>query len=132
VLGAFALMPLEQRTEAVRQAMALGVELLLSRDPAVADYPSGTGEISPMWFKLGFPLGYHSDVLETVDVLAQLGHGGDERLQRAIEIILSKQDGRGRWPLERALGGTWTKFGRQKEPSKWVTLRALRMLSRLS
>jgi hypothetical protein len=131
VLRAYSSMPLERRPKATTKAMALGVELLLSRDPAVADYPSGTGKVSPMWFSLGFPLGYHSDLLETVDVLAQLGHGGDERLHRAIEMILSKQDGSGRWPLERALGGTWTKFGRQGEPSKWVTLRALRMLSRL-
>ena len=130
-LGAFALMPLEQRPGAAAKAIALGVELLLSRDPALADYPSGTGHISPMWFSLGFPLGYHSDLLETVDVLAQLGHGGDERLRRAIEVVLSKQDDRGRWPLERALGATWTSFGRHGEPSKWVTLRALRMLGRL-
>ena len=131
VLGAYASMPLEERPKAAEQAMALGVELLLSRDPALADYPSGTGKISPMWFSLGFPLGYHSDLLETLDVLAQLGYGGDERLQRAINVVLAKQDARGRWPLERALGGTWTKFGRQGEPSKWVTIRALRMLSRL-
>jgi hypothetical protein len=131
VLGAYASMPLESHPEAAKQAMALGVELLLSRDPAVADYPSGTGKISPMWFSLGFPLGYHSDLLETVDVLAQLGHGGDKRLQRAIDVVLSKQDGSGQWPLERAPGGTWTRFGNKGEPSKWVTLRAMRMLSRL-
>jgi len=131
VVGAYASMPPQTRPEAAEQAMARGVELLLSRDPAVADYPSGTGKISPMWFSLGFPLGYHSDLLETVDVLAQLGYGGDERLQRAIDVVLSKQDARGRWPIERALAGTWTKFGRPGEPSKWVTLRALRMLNRV-
>jgi len=131
VLGAYASMPPQNRPEAARQATARGVELLLSRDPAIADYPSGTGKVSPMWFSLGFPLGYHSDVLETVDALAQLGYGGDERLQGAIEIVLSRQDARGRWPLARALGGTWTKFGRQGEPSKWVTLRVMRMLSKL-
>ncbi len=131
MLGAYALLAPEQRSAAVRQAIALSVELLLSRDPAVADYPSGTGRISPLWFSLCFPLGYHSDLLETVDVLAQLGYGGDERLRRAIDLILSKQDDAGRWPLERALHGTWTGFGRQGEPSKWVTIRVLRMLSKL-
>jgi hypothetical protein len=80
---------------------------------------------------LGFPLGYHGDLLETVDVLAQLGYGGDGRLQKAIDIVLSKQDGRGRWPLEHTLDRTWTTFGNKGEPSKWVTLRAMRMLSRL-
>ena len=130
-LGAYALIPLEQRPEATRQAIALGVQLLLSRDPAVADYPSSRGKISPLWFSLGFPLGYHSDLLETVDVLAQLGYGGDGRLQKAIDIVLSKQDARGRWTLEHTLDRTWTRFGNKEEPSKWVTLRAMRMLSRL-
>jgi hypothetical protein len=131
VLGAYASMPPAQRPQAAAKAIAVGTELLLSRDPAVADYPSGTGNISPMWFSLCFPLGYHSDLLETVDLLARLGHGGDERLQRAIDVVLSRQDAKGRWRLERALHGTWTGFGRQGEPSKWVTLRVLRMLSRL-
>jgi hypothetical protein len=124
-------MPLEERPKAAEQAMALGVELLLSRDPALADYPSGTGKISPMWFSFGFPLGYHSDILETVDVLAQLGHGADRRLGTAIEFILSKQDSQGRWPREQALDKTWARFGEKGRPSKWVTLRALTMLSRL-
>jgi len=131
VLGAYALIPPTERTEAVRGSIAVGVELLLSRDPAVADYPSGTGKINPMWFRLGFPLGYHSDVLEAVDVLVRLGRGGDPRLQPAIEFVLNKQDSQGRWPLEHTLAKTWTRFGQRGRPSKWVTQRALRMLSKL-
>jgi hypothetical protein len=130
-LGAFAAMPDPQPSGLVQQAIGRGVDLLLSRDPSTADYPSGTGTVSPLWFKLGFPLGYSSDLLELVDVLAQLGHGGDQRLRKAIEIVLSKKDSKGRWPLEHTLGKTWTRFGEKGEPSKWVTLRALRMLSRL-
>ncbi len=129
-LGALAAMPGPVRSD-VSQAIARGVELLLSGDPATADYPSGTGTVSPLWFKLGFPLGYSSDLLEMVDVLAQLGHGGDQRLHKAIVIVLSKRDDQGRWRLEHTLGKTWTSFGEKGEPSKWVTLRALKMLSRL-
>lgn len=114
------------------EAIAQGVELLLSRDLTVADYPSKSGKISPLWFKFGFPLGYTTDVLEAVDVLAQLGYGGDERLQGAIEFVLDKGDEEGRWLLEHTLDKTWTKFGNKGEPSKWVTLRALRMLKRLA
>ena len=130
-LRAFALLPQEKRPPVVARAVARGVELLLSRDPAVADYPSAGGRVSPLWFKFGFPLGYHSDILETVDVLAQLGHGADRRLGTAIEFILSKQDSQGRWPREQALDKTWARFGEKGRPSKWVTLRALTMLSRL-
>lgn len=130
-LRAFAQTPHRQRSAAVKPAIDRGVDFLLSRDPAVADYPSGTGQISPLWFQLGFPLGYGCDVLEAVDVLVQLGHGGDERLRRAIDLVVAKQDSEGRWLLERTLPKTWTSFGRRNRPSKWVTLRALRMLSRL-
>ena len=130
-LGAFAVMPDPQPSDVVQQAVARGVDLLFSRDPSKADYPSSTGTVSPLWFKLGFPLGYSSDLLELVDVLARLGHGGDQRLQKAIEIILSKKNGEDRWPLELTLGKTWTRFGEKGQPSKWITLRALRMLSRL-
>jgi len=130
-LRALALIPPRQRSPAVKQALDRGVDLLLSRDLAMADYPSGTGLVSPLWFKLGFPLGYGSDVLEAIDVLAQLGHGGHPNLRRAIELVLEKQDSEGRWLLERTLTKTWTSFGKRSQPSKWVTLRAMRVLSRL-
>jgi hypothetical protein len=130
-LHAFALIPREQRSSTLKLAVDRGVDLLLSRDLAVADYPSASGLISPLWFKLGFPLGYTSDVLEALDALVRLGHGGDERLRPAIELVLEKKDYQGRWPLERTLAKTWTSFGEKNRPSKWVTLRALRMLNRL-
>jgi hypothetical protein len=130
-LRALALLPPDRRSQTVNEAVDRGVELLFSRDPAVADYPSSSGKVSPLWFRLGFPLGYSSDILELVDVLLQLGHGGDQRLDNAIESVLRKQDNEGHWPLEHTLGPAWTKYGKKGEPSKWVTLRALRMLSRL-
>ncbi len=131
-LRAFALIPPQQRSFAMKEAVAKGVDLLFSRDLTVADYPSARGRTSPLWFKFGFPLTYASDVLEATDVLAQLGHGEDQRLQGAIEFVLAKQDEHGRWPLECTLDRTWTKFGKKGEPSKWVTLRALSMLKRLT
>jgi hypothetical protein len=130
-LRALALIPQRQRSPAVNEARDRGADLLLSRNLATADYPSGSGLVSPLWFKLGFPLGYDSDVLEALDVLAQLGHGGHPKLRRAIELVLEKQDSDGRWPLERTLTKTWTSFGQRNQPSKWVTLRAMIMLGRL-
>ena len=50
-------------------------------------------------------------------------------LARAIEWLLAKQDERGRWRNEYAYNGkTWVDFERQGQPSKWVTLRASRVL----
>jgi len=65
--------------------------------------------------------------------LAQLGcDGRDERMRRAVELVLSKRDGQGRWPLEYSYSGKlWVDVEKKGKPSKWVTLRALRVLNRL-
>ena len=123
--------PVAQRSPLVAQALEQGAEFLLGRDPAAADYPMGWGNTRPSgsWFKLGFPSGYVADVLQNLEVLCELGHGRDPRLARAIEWLLAKQDERGRWRNEYAYNGkTWVDFERQGQPSKWVTLRASRVL----
>lgn len=121
----------ERRSSLVATAIDAGVELLLSRDPAAADYPMGWGNTRPSrsWFRLGFPSGYVADVLQVVEVLSELGHAGDPRLGRAIEWLLAKQDSQGRWRNEYAYNTkTWVDIERQGAPSKWVTLRACRAL----
>jgi DNA polymerase III delta' subunit len=96
-LRALARVPDKSRTAQVKKAIHLGVEFLLSRDPSRANYPAGGNRISPSWFKLGFPSGYVADVLQNLEVLAQLGYARDKRLQHAIEWLISKQDAQGRW-----------------------------------
>jgi hypothetical protein len=123
--------PVARRTPSVEQAIAVGVDFLFSRDPATADYPAGWGNDRPngSWFKLGFPSGYVTDVLQTLEVLCELGCAGDPRLRGAIDWLLSKQDQQGRWKNQYAYNGkTWVDVERQGQPSKWVTLRACRVL----
>jgi hypothetical protein len=128
-LKAFSLLPLKACTPRVARAIDAGVDFLLSRDLAHADYPSQE-RISSNWFKFGYPLSYTSDILEALDVLAILGQGQDPRLSNAIEFMLSKQDSEGRWKLEHTLNGKmWIDIERRDKPSKWVTLRALRVLN---
>lgn len=127
-LRALARIPPDRRSPAVRRAIAVGTRLLLSRDAAVADYPAAS-KVSANWFKLGFPSGYVADFLQTLEVLAELGHAGDRRLGNAVGLLVSRQDGRGRWRNGYAYNGrTWGDIERQGEPSKWVTLRACRVL----
>jgi hypothetical protein len=72
---------------------------------------------------------YVTDLLQNVEALARLGCGGDPRLANALAIVREKQDAQGRWPLEYSYAGkTWVDFGPKKQPNKWVTLRALRVL----
>jgi hypothetical protein len=114
----------------VNAAINQGAEFLLSHDPALADYPFGFGERpSSSWFKLGYPLGYVADVLQNLEVLAALGHARDPRLANALELVLSKQDPLGRWRMEYSYNGkTWADIEKKGTQSKWVTLRALRVL----
>ena len=130
-LFGLARIPADRRSPQVAAALEVGTAFLLGRDPAVADYPMGWGNTRPSgsWFKLGFPSGYVGDVLGVLEVLSELGHGRDPRIAAAIDWLLAKQDGFGRWRNESAYNGkTWVDFERQGEPSKWVTLRACRVL----
>ena len=127
-LRGLAAIPPRRRTRAVRDAIGDGLDFLLSRDPAVADYPTDTA-VSANWFRFGFPSGYVADVLQNLEVLAELGHAKDPRLGHAIELVLSKQDRQGRWRNEHPYRGRlWTDVDPHRGPSKWVTLRACRVL----
>jgi hypothetical protein len=82
------------------------------------------------WLQFSFPNGWHYDVLRGLDYLREAGVAPDERVAEAIGVVESKRDADGRWPLEHAhhdqqlvdLGE------REGEPSRWITLRALRVL----
>jgi hypothetical protein len=103
-------------------------EFLFSVDPATAAYPGGTSsKPSPNWWKLGFPVFYVTDLLQNVEALTALGYGRDKRLVNALALIRDKQDDQGRWSLEYEYR-TWVSFGPKRQPNKWVTLRALRVL----
>ena len=80
---------------------------MLSTDPAKADYPMGYGNTKPSssWFKLGFPSGYVSDVLQNLEVLSDLGLANDPRLDPAIAWLVGHADHDGRWANRYAYHG---------------------------
>lgn len=131
-LLALSKVPEPVRTPAMRAAIDVGLEFLLGHDPSLADYPYGYGtKPSGSWFKFGYPIGYVTDVLQNLETLTALGYGGDPRLANALELILDKQDGQGRWKLEYTYQGKmWMDVEKKGQPSKWVTLHALRVLKR--
>lgn len=85
----------------------------------------------PGWLKFGFPLMYQTDALEILDILTELGIK-DSRMDEAINIVIAKQDDTGRWKAENTYNSEklLIPIGQKDEPSKWVTLRALRVLRR--
>lgn len=130
-LSALARIPTTRRTALVRRAIDVGTAFLFSRDPAAADYPMGWGNTKPngSWFKPGFPIGYVADVLQIVEVLAELGQLSDPRLAHALEWVEAGQNAQGRWFNRYAYNGkTWADIEQQGKPSKWVTLRACTVL----
>jgi hypothetical protein len=133
VMMAFSKVPEPKKTPLINRAIEKGVDFLFSVDPADADYPCGySGKPSGNWWKFGFPVFYVTDLLQNVEALVGLGFGRDPRLVKALNIIREKQDARGRWLLEYDYAGkTWVNFGAKKQPNKWVTLRALRVLKQV-
>ncbi len=82
----------------------------------------------PGWLRFGFPLMYQTDALEIACILSGLGCR-DKRMQETMDVILSKQDGSGRWKLENTFNGKWIVDIEEKaKPSKWITLNALRAI----
>jgi len=131
VLQAFAAIPPPQRSPEVERATRDGVDFLLDSGLITADPPCERGG-SRYWSQLGFPLSHESDFLERLEVLAKLGLEEDPRLGEAVKVLLDRQDREGRWPLERTPTPAWAPFGQCGRPNKWVTLRALRALSRIA
>ncbi len=127
-LRALAAIPQRRRAPYVRRAIDQGNAFLLSRDPAIADYPTAS-KVSPSWFRLGFPSGYVADALQNLEVLAELGSARDPRVANAVGWLVEQQDRDGRYRNRYAYNGKlWANADRQGAPSKWVTLRAARVL----
>lgn len=82
------------------------------------------------WTRFAFPTWWHYDVLRGLDYLRDAGVTPDERVAEAIELVASKRDSDGRWPLDTQYPGVMpveTLEG-ERRPSRWNTLRAMRAL----
>ena len=73
---------------------------------------------------------WNTDVLEILEILTKLGYK-DNRMQDAVELVISKQDNQGRWMLENTFNGRFqVSIERKGKPSKWITLKVLRVIKR--
>jgi hypothetical protein len=83
-----------------------------------------------VWTRFAFPTWWHYDILRGLEYLRRAGVVPDERVAEAIELVQSKRDGDGRWPLETRHPGRMPVEIDESEgrPSRWNTLRALRVL----
>ena len=90
-----------------------------------------TGEVAHQEFlRFAYPPRYHYDVLRALDYLRSAGVQPDERIEDAIRIVESLQQADGRWLLDNSYTESIAfPFNESVgEPSRWNTLRALRVL----
>jgi hypothetical protein len=83
-----------------------------------------------VWTRFAFPTWWHYDVLRGLEYLRRAGVAPDERVAEAIDLVASKRDDDGQWPLETQYPGRMPVETDEGEgrPSRWNTLRALRVL----
>ena len=119
---------------AVTSARHRGEEYLIERRllrsrstgrPIERDRKSGA-----VWTSIAFPTWWYYDLLRGLDYLRRAGVDRDDRLAEPIAILASKRDDAGRFALESQHPGPMlVDLGeRESEPSRWNTLRALRVL----
>lgn len=117
--------PGDARVAAARER---GEEYLLARD---LFRRLSTGEAAdPAFVQFSFPPRWHYDVLRGLDYFRASGGDPDPRLAEGLELVRSKQQPDGTWLLENTHGGDvpFELEGPDGTPSRWNTLRALRVL----
>jgi hypothetical protein len=126
-LKALAEIPEKKRSQAVKRTIKAGAGYFLEHRVFKRSH-NLSKVVKPKWTKFGFPMMWDGDALEVFEILARLGFR-DPRMQDAAELILSKQDASGRWKLEDTYNGRFqVDIEKKGEPSKWVTLFALKAL----
>lgn len=90
----------------------------------------GSGQGQPAFTRFAFPTWWHYDVLRGLEYLRRARVVPDERVAEAIDLVASKRDADGRWRLEACYPGVMPIEIDESEgqPSRWNTLRALRVL----
>ena len=141
-LSAFAAYPRQKWTRNMKLAVERGAEFFLERDL------HKQGDHYEPWYRFHYPIHYYYDILVGLDFMTALGYSSDKRLDFAISLLKKKRRPDGRWNLDsinpdpESPQGKWNKehpkqatipFALEKagEPSKMITLNALKVLKRL-
>lgn len=116
---------------ATSQARQRGEEYLLERG-LLRSLSSGA-IINERWGRFAWPVVWYYDVLRALDYFRAAGRKPDPRMAEAVALVEQRRDPDGRWLLDgihpdhnkRLAFDVETEVGK---PSRWITLRALRVL----
>lgn len=122
--------PVDRRSQAVIDTIERAAEFMLIHHIYKRSHDLSK-KSKPGWLRIGFPNMYQTDVLEILDILTGLGIR-DSRMNDAVKIIGGKQDEDGRWRIENTYCSEklLVPIGQKDEQSKWLTLKAMRILKR--
>lgn len=85
--------------------------------------------VDPKLTRLSFPPQWHHDILRGLDHFRGAAAPADPRLRDPVDVLRRLRLDDGRWPLQqRHPGASWFEMERVGEPSRWNTLRALRVI----
>lgn len=89
-----------------------------------------TGKVmKPEFTRFAFPPRWHYDILRALDHFQAVNAPRNSRLREAVEIVRQRRQADGRWSLEYVYGGkSFFALEHRGKPSRWITLRALRVL----
>lgn len=142
-LSAFAVYPRQKWTRCMKLACEKGAEFFLEREL------HKQGARWEPWYRFHYPVHYYYDLLVGLDFMTALGYSNDKRLEYAISLLKEKRRKDGRWILDanrpeespdlvafrkqHPNSKDLTPFVLEKpgEPSKMITLIAMRVLSRI-
>lgn len=111
----------------IMQAKKRGIEFLLVHHLYKSHHTGAI--IDPKMLRLTYPSRWRYDILRALDYFQRAQISYDKRMEDALSIIRSKQRPDGFWKLEGKHAGKFH-FEMEKagQPSRWNTLRALRVL----
>ncbi len=116
-----------EKNKEISQVRACGHEFLLTHRL----YKSHrTGKVfDPKMTTMPFPPRWKYDFLRGLDYFQACDAPRDERMSDAIELLLTKQKKDGIWPMNSGMSGLkYFDLEKPGQPSRWNTLRALRVL----
>lgn len=116
------------RTPDVAAAEARGHEFLFAHR-LFRSHRTGA-VVQPAYTRFSFPPRWHYDVLRGLDHLRVADAAHDPRVDEAIALVRAREGPDGRWRLQnRYAGATFFEMEEAGRPSRWNTLRALRVLA---
>lgn len=130
IIKALSVIPIEKRTSRTQETLDKAIEFILIHHLYKRSHQLQRVS-KPGWLKFAFPLMYQTDLLEILDVLTRIGIK-DQRMDEAVQLLLSKQDASGRWRAENTYlsDRLLIPISDKNILDKWITLRALCVLKR--